>query len=150
MKTAIRNLSTPGSSAPPGRASPVRPRNCRGEPNSPAGGGGCVDERPLKRRRHLERVFCAPMYRCVVFRARACLPSIYPPPPAAPLIHPANSVSGFTVYPISSHFVKSSSRIWALVDDVLCSRTMAPGWIRPRSLSKDSSFEGWSFSYQST
>ena len=143
MKTAIRNLSTPGSSAPPGRASPVRPRNCRGEPNSPAGGGGCVDERPLKRRRHLERVLCAPTYRCVVFRARACLPSIYLLPPAdAYPASPANSVSGFTVYPISSHFVSSSSRICALVDDVLCSRTMAPGWIRPRSFSNASSCVG--------
>ena len=114
-----------------------------GELNSPAGGRGCVDERPLKRRRHLERVLCAPTYRCVVFRARACLPSIYLLPPAdAYPASPANSVSGFTVYPISSHFVSSSSRICALVDDVLCSRTMAPGWIRPRSFSNASSCVG--------
>ena len=46
------------------------------------------------------------------------------------------------VYPISSHFPSSSSRISPLVLEVLCSSTMAPGWIRPRSFSKASSFEG--------
>ena len=63
-------------------------------------------------------------------------------PPADDSPHSANSVSGFTVYPISSHFVSNSSRICALVDDVLCSRTMAPGWIRPRSFSNASSCVG--------
>ena len=46
------------------------------------------------------------------------------------------------VYPISSHFASSSSRISPLVLEVLCSSTMAPGWIRPRSLSKASSLDG--------
>lgn len=43
------------------------------------------------------------------------------------------------VYPISSHFVSSSSRMEAFVEEVLCSSTIAPGWIRPRSFSKASS-----------
>ena len=67
-----------------------------------------------------------------------------------PAFYPAISSSGFIVYPISSHFVSSSSMISALVNEVLWSRTMAPGWIRPSSFSKASSFVGWSSSYQST
>ena len=52
------------------------------------------------------------------------------------------SLSVPNVYPISSHLVSSSSRICPFVEEVLCSRTIAPGWIRVRSLSKASSLVG--------
>ena len=38
--------------------------------------------RAVKRRRHLERVFCALMYRCAAIRAKACSPARYPDSPA--------------------------------------------------------------------
>ena len=40
-----------------------------------------------------------------------------------------SSESGANVYPISSHLVKSSSKISPFVFEVLCSKTIAPGWI---------------------
>ena len=46
------------------------------------------------------------------------------------------------VYPISSHFVSNSSKICPFVEEVLCSRTTAPGCILPSSLSNASSFVG--------
>ena len=46
--------------------------------------------------------------------------------------------------------VRSSSRMAALVEEVLWRRTMAPGWIRPRSFLNASSFEGCLSWYQST
>ena len=65
-------------------------------------------------------------------------------------IYSVNSSSGRIWYPIFSHSPISSSNISALVSDVLWSSTTAPGWMRPSSLSKASSFVGWLSSYQST
>lgn len=53
-----------------------------------------------------------------------------------------NSESGANVYPISSHFVSSSSKISPFVFEVLCNKTIAPGWILVSSLSNASSFVG--------
>ena len=64
-------------------------------------------------------------------------------------IEPADPGSGRSI-PFLPTGVSSSSRISPLVAEVLWSRTMAPGWIRPRSFSKASSFVGWSSWYQST
>jgi len=61
-----------------------------------------------------------------------------------------NNVSiGANRYPISSHFVRSSSKIAALVAEVACKSTTAPLWVRGSSLSKACQGVGWALLSQS-
>ena len=56
----------------------------------------------------------------------------------------------YSWHTMSVHFVSSSSRMAAFVAEVLCSSTIAPGWMRGRSLENASSAVGWSSCSQST
>ena len=51
--------------------------------------------------------------------------------------------NGYKLSLIHIYLVRSSSKISAFVEDVLWSKTMAPGWILPSSFSKASSWDGW-------
>ena len=62
--------------------------------------------RTVKQRRHLERVFCALMYRCAAIRAKACSPARYPDFPAD--ISPPTNLNFRIVLKKIQFFLKTS------------------------------------------